>query len=332
MRLPSLVRLGVSIALVFLGAATTTQAFDLQGHRGARGIAPENTLGGFEQALAIGVDTLELDLVMTADDVLVVHHDLMLNPDIARRLDGSYVLEEKPIRAMTLADLKTYDVGRMRAGTDYARRFADQIVRDGARVPTLEEVFARVAALEAGHVRFNIETKISPSRPDLSPSPEGFAAAIADLVRAHGLVERVSVQSFDWRTLDALAEIAPEIARVCLTAQGRFDTLQAGRPGASPWLGGRDVDEVEGGAPALAAHAGCVAWSPHYADLDEAAMATAREAGLKVIPWTVNESADMRRLIGMGVDGIITDYPNRLRALLVESGVETAPQVRIPAR
>lgn len=322
----------LAILLAAALAAFPAAAFDLQGHRGARGIAPENTLAGFEQALAIGVDTLELDLVMTADDVLVVHHDLTLNPDLARRADGSYLVEEKPIRSLTLADLKTYDVGRARPGTDYARRFAEQIVRDGARIPTLDEVFARVAALEAGHVRFNVETKLTPNRPDLSPSPEDFAAAIADLVRAHGLAGRVSVQSFDWRTLDAMAKIAPEIARACLTTQGRFDTVQAGRPGPSPWLGGRDVDEVEGGVPALVAQAGCAVWSPNHADLDEAAVAAAQGAGLSVIPWTVNEIADMRRLIGMGVDGIITDYPNRLRALLVERGIETAPQVRIPTR
>lgn len=322
------------LAILFAAAlaAFPAAAFDLQGHRGARGLAPENTLGGFEQALAIGVDTLELDLVMTADDVLVVHHDLTLNPDIARGPDGSYVVEGTPIRALTLDEIKTYDVGRVRAGTDYARRFADQITRDGARIPTLAEVLERAAALGADHVRFNIETKIQPNRPDLSPSPEAFAAAIADLVRAHGLVERVTVQSFDWRTLDALATIAPEIARVCLTAEGRWDTVQAGKPGPSPWLGGRDADDLGGDVPALVAQAGCAVWSPSHHDLDAARLAAAKEAGLSVIPWTVNEIADMRRLVDMGVDGIITDYPNRLRALLVERGIETAPQVRVPTR
>lgn len=322
----------LAILLAAALAAFPAAAFDLQGHRGARGLAPENTLAGFEQALAIGVHTLELDLVMTADDVLVVHHDLTLNPDIARGPDGAYVTEETPIRSLTLEQVKTYDVGRVRAGSDYARRFADQLTRDGARIPTLAEVFERVASLDAAHVRFNIETKIRPDRPDLSPTPEAFAAAIAELVRAHGLVERVTVQSFDWRTLDAMAAIAPDLPRVCLTAEGRFDTVLAGKPGPSPWLGGRDVDDVGGEVAALVAQAGCAVWSPSHRDLDAARLAAAKEAGLSVIPWTVNEIADMRRLVDMGVDGIITDYPNRLRALLVERGIETAPQVRVPTR
>ncbi|MGJ3264133.1 MAG: glycerophosphodiester phosphodiesterase [Salinarimonas sp.] len=319
----------LTAALLAVGPALS---FDLQGHRGARGLAPENTLPAVDQALAIGVDTLELDLVVTADDVLVVHHDLSLSPDIARGPDGAWVTDEVPLRILDLEAVKTFDVGRLRAGTDYARRFADQITRDGARIPTLEEVFARVEALGAGHVRYNLETKIRPDLADLSPTPEAFAALLAAAVRAHGLADRVSVQSFDWRTLDAMAQIAPEIARVCLTAQGRFDTVHAGRPGASPWLGGRDADEAGGSAPRLAAEAGCAVWSPHYEDVDPERLGEAHALGLAVIPWTVNEIAQMRRLVEMGVDGIITDYPNRLRALLVERGMEVAPQVRLPTR
>ncbi|MGP9819654.1 glycerophosphodiester phosphodiesterase [Salinarimonas sp. NSM] len=319
------------LAAAFLAAAPA-HAFDLQGHRGARGLAPENTIAAVDQALAIGVDTLELDLVVTADDVLVVHHDLALSPDIARGPDGSWVSAPIAMRGLTLEAVKTYDVGRLRPGSDYARRFADQITRDGARIPTLEEVFARVEALGAGHVRYNLETKIRPDRADLSPTPEAFAVLLAEVVRAHGLADRVSVQSFDWRTLDAMAQIAPEIARVCLTAQEPFDTVEAGRPGASPWLGGRDADDAQGSAPRLAADAGCTTWSPHHEDLDPARLAEAKGLGLLVIPWTVNEIAAMRRLVEMGVDGIITDYPNRLRALLVERGDAVAPQVRLPTR
>ncbi|GGK26823.1 glycerophosphodiester phosphodiesterase [Salinarimonas ramus] len=324
-------RLLVLLAAAVLATAPAL-AFDLQGHRGARGLAPENTLAAIDQALAIGVDTLELDLVVTADDVLVVHHDLTLNGDIARGPDGAWVTGEVPLRSLTLDVVKTFDVGRLRAGSEYALRFADQITRDGARIPTLDEVFARVAALGADHVRFNLETKISPSHPAHTPAPDAFAALLAEAIRAHGLVERVSVQSFDWRTLDAMAEIAPEIVRVCLTAQGRFDTVRAGEAGASPWLGGRDVDDADGSAPALAAQAGCAVWSPHHGDVDADRLAEAKGLGLAVVPWTVNEIADMRRLVDLGVDGLITDYPNRLRALLVERGIETAPQVRLPTR
>lgn len=327
------------LALVLVAALASTAlasgpvaAFDLQGHRAARGLAPENTLAAVDQALSIGVTTLELDLVVTADDVIVVHHDLLLDPNIARRGDGTWIVDEKPIRSLTLSDLKTYDVGRLRAGTDYARRFADQITRDGARVPTLAEVFERVSGLGADHVRFNLETKLRPGGEALSPTPEAFAALLVEVVEAHGMTDRVTVQSFDWRTLDALAEIAPQIPRVCLTAQGRFDTVHAGRPGPSPWLAGRDLDDHDGSVPALVAAAGCSTWSPLSSDVDAERLAEAKALGLLVVPWTVNELSEMRTLIELGVDGLVTDYPNRLRALLVERGLPTPPQVRVPTR
>src|SRR6185503_9371643 len=125
-----------------LGLAAPANAFDLQGHRGARGLAPENTIEGFALALSIGVTTLELDLAMTKDDVLVVSHDRRLNPDHTRGPDGKFLDGEGPaIRSMTLAELQRYDVGRLKPGTAYARSFPEQRAVDGARIPTLAELF-----------------------------------------------------------------------------------------------------------------------------------------------------------------------------------------------
>ena len=179
------------------------------------------------------------------------------------------------------------------------------------------------------HVRFNIETKITPTSGAETPDPETFAAAFAKAVREAGLTARVSMQSFDWRTLAALKRIAPEIERVCLTVEAlNFDTIRRGEPGPSPWLAGLDIDDVAGSVPRLVAAAGCATWSPLHRNARPDDVAAAKALGLKVIPWTVNERADMERLIALGVDGIITDYPDRLRAVMAEKNMPLPPQVR----
>jgi len=310
--------------------AAPVQAFDLQGHRGARGLAPENTLAAFETAVAVGVSTLELDLAMTRDDVLVVSHNRRLNPDHTRGPDGKFLETEGPaIRSLTLAELQRYDVGRLKPGTAYAADFPEQRAIDGTRIPALTELFDMVRRLGADHVRFNIETKITPSSGAETPDPETFAAALAKAVREAGLTARVSIQSFDWRTLAAMRSIGPEIERVCLTVEAlNFDSVRRGEPGPSPWLAGLDIDDFAGSVPRLVAAAGCATWSPLYRNAKPDDVAAAKALGLKVIPWTVNERSDMERLIALGVDGLITDYPHHLRAVMAAKEMPLPPQVR----
>jgi glycerophosphoryl diester phosphodiesterase len=314
------------VAGLLIGPA---QAFDLQGHRGARGLAPENTLEAFALALSIGVTTLELDLAMTKDDVLVISHDRSLNPDHTRGPDGQFLNAQGPaIRSLTLAEVQRYDVGRLKPGSAYAASLPEQRPADGARIPALTELFELVKRAGAEHVRFNVETKITPTSGAETPDPETFAAAVAKAVRDAGLTARVSVQSFDWRTLVTLKRIAPEIERVCLTAETlNFDTIQRHQIGPSPWTAEFDVDDVEGSVPHLVAAAGCQVWSPLYRNAKPDDIAAARRLRLKILPWTVNERADMERLIALGVDGLITDYPDRLRALMAEREIPVPPQV-----
>src|SRR5438477_11465509 len=140
--------------MITLAASFPAVAFDLQGHRGARGLAPENTIEAFSAALSIGVTTLELDVGMTKDGVLVVHHDEWLNPDITRGPDGAFLSQRGPaIYSITLEEVKRYDVGRLKPGTAYAARLPKQHPRDGARIPTLAEVFEMVTRIGAGHIR-----------------------------------------------------------------------------------------------------------------------------------------------------------------------------------
>jgi glycerophosphoryl diester phosphodiesterase len=294
-------------------------AFDLQGHRGARGLAPENTLPAFAKALSIGVTTLELDVGMTKDGVLVVSHDPALNPSFTR-LDGAFLESPGPaLRALTLAEVKRYDVGRLKPGTQYATAFPDQAALDGTAIPTLAEVFALARPTR---VRFNIETKITPTSGDEAPDPETFVRTIVDTARQAGVLDRITIQSFDWRTLKAAAAIAPEVPRVCLTAELKsFDTVQKDNAGGSPWTAGLRVSDFGESTPGLVKGAGCSTWSPHVSNVSQASLAEAHAAGLTVIPWTVNDLGLAERLIGWGVDGLITDYPDRVRKLLSDKGV-----------
>jgi glycerophosphoryl diester phosphodiesterase len=306
---------------------TMPSSFDLQGHRGARGLYPENSLAGFEGALALGVTTLEMDVGMTRDGVLVVHHDRRLSPDRTRGRDGAWLEDPGPaLVELEFAALQGYDVGRLRPDSKYARRFPGQAGLDGVTVPSLEAVLARAEALSGGTMRYNIETKISPLAPGESPAPEDLAAALVAAIGTAGVAGRTVVQSFDWRTLKEVQDLAPEIATAYLTAeQNWLDNIERGKPGVSPWTAGLDVDAFDGSVPRLIEQAGGQVWSPYYRDLREADLHEARRLGLKVVPYTVNDPADMAALIERGIDGIITDYPDRLRRAMAEKGMTLPP-------
>ena len=303
--------LGLAMSVLAAGWGGSAQAFDLQGHRGARGLAPENTLAAFARALEIGVTTLETDLAVTRDGVIVISHDPVLNPDIVRGPDGTWLAAPGPaINSLTLAELARFDVGRIRPGSKYAQQFPAQTPADGARIPTLAQLFA-LAKASAKAPRLNIETKLSPDQPGDAPEPEAFARLVADAVRAAGLADRTTVQSFDWRTLIAARKLAPEIATACLTSPSTLRDRKEGetrRP--SPWLAGLDPVHHGASAPRLSKAAGCSVWSPYFSDLTVAQVAEAHSLGLTVIPWTVNDKETMDKLKKMGVDGLISDYPN----------------------
>lgn len=298
------------------------RALDIQGHRGARGLAPENTLPGFARALAIGVSTLEMDCGVTRDGVVVVSHGRRLHPDLARTPEGRW-LEAlgPPIWRLRYAELARYDVGRLRPGSACAARFPEQQPVDGARIPRLAEVFALVERSGNAAVCFNIETKISPLAPEETTTPEDFARRLVRAVREAGVERRTTVQSFDWRTLALVQSEAPEIATACLTSvSGPLDNVQPGRP-ASAWTAGLHVSRFGGSLPRMVKAAGGAVWSPYAGDLGREALAEAQALGLKVVVWTVNEPAEMRRFIEWGVDGIISDRPDRLREVAGRMGV-----------
>ena len=307
----------LAVLLAFAGCGNTI-AFDLQGHRGARGVAPENTLAAFRQALATGVTTLELDVGMTRDGHLVVMHDQRLNPDLTRDDGGGWIAAPGPaVNSLTLAELQRHDVGRLRPGTRYAQTFPDQQPVDAERVPTHDALFEMVRATGHAQVRFNVETKISPLTPELAPAPEDFARRLLDVVQRHRMDERVTVQSFDWRTLRAVQRLAPALPIAALTARlPSIDNLSDGR-----WTAGLRLQDHGGSVPRLVQALGALTWSPFHGELTEALLAEAHALGLKVVPWTVNDPAQIDRLMAWGVDGLISDHPARVRAAMARRGL-----------
>ncbi len=304
-------------ALAFLLAVDAAHAFDLQGHRGARGLAPENTLAGFRTALAQGATTLELDLVVTRDGAVVIHHDLRLNPATTRDAQGRWVAAPLPaLRELTLAQLQAYDVGRLDPSTRYGQTYPGQQPADGERIPTLDALFTMLREAGDTQVRFNLETKLSPLEPALTPEPAEFVRLLLEVVDRHRLRPRVIVQSFDWRTLREVQRQAPDVAIAALTARlNAIDNLSDPR-----WTAGLRLADHGDSVPDLVKALGAPVWSPFHGQLDETQLRRARELGLKVIPWTVNDPARMGVLLGWGVDGIITDYPDRLQAELRRRG------------
>jgi glycerophosphoryl diester phosphodiesterase len=298
-------------------------AFDLQGHRGARGLMPENTLAGFAHALTLGVTTLEMDLGVSRDGHIVISHDSRLAPALTRDADGKWLQAPGPaINSLSLDQLQAYDVGRLDPDSKNARRFPHQRAVDGERIPTLAQALALAPRSGNGPVRLNVETKLSPLAPHLAPAPEEFARMLVEQLRGAGATGRVTVQSFDWRTLQRIQSLAPELKTAYLTAEQRWlDNVQTGRPGVSPWTAGMDVDDFGGSIPRMIKKAGGDIWSPYFRDLDPARLEEAHALGLRVIVWTVNEVPDMHALMALGVDGIISDYPDRLREVARQRGL-----------
>jgi glycerophosphoryl diester phosphodiesterase len=296
-----------------------THAFDLQGHRGARGLAPENTLPAFAAALSLGVSTLELDTAITKDGVVVVSHDARLNPDITRGTDGRWLNPPtRAVRELTLDDVGHYDVGRIKPGSEYGRLFPDQKRLDGVRMPTLAQVFQLARSAGNSEVRFNIEIKTSPEKPADTLAPEAFAKALLATIEHEGMGSRVIIQSFDWRALKAVQALAPKIPTSYLSAQQRFlDNIAAGKAEGSNWTAGIQFGE-HGSIPKMVKAAGGAVWSPYHMELSAELVKEAHALGLKVIPWTLNQTEDMARLIDWGVDGLITDRPDFLRDVMAE--------------
>ncbi|PZX45890.1 glycerophosphoryl diester phosphodiesterase [Roseinatronobacter thiooxidans] len=284
------------------------------GHRGARGVLPENTQAGFDYLRAIGAHGVEIDVQVTADGVPVVIHDPLIPMQLARTVAGAWLDAPGPkISDLTVAELRAYDVGRLNPAHPYGARYPQQRPADGARVPVLAEFLDWAAQDSALYI--NIEIKSFADRDDLGAAPDVLVRAVLDALGHHGVAKTCLISSFDWRVLSALRKIAPDIARGYLSYEqaGEDCTIFDG----APWMDGLRLADYAGSLPRLIAAQGAHCWCPYFQDLTPQRLAEAHDLGLAVNVWTVNAQPDMVALIKMGVDGVITDYP---AAMLQELG------------
>lgn len=289
---------------------------ELHGHRGARGLRPENTLPGLAFALELGVDALEFDVAMSADGQLVLTHDLhvsaVTSADTGMAVPGDEMFPYvgKPIIALTLPQLRTLDVG-VRLPERPDDRFAlTQVPLPDTRMPTLGAVLGLIGALGADDVRLHVELKSDPTRPDLCADPRRFVEEVVHELDRHDRLSRSALLSFDWRIL--------EIARPMVDRRYALVERDTMNPA---WMNGIRLGEVGGDLAAAAAAVGATALSPDRVLVDEALMTGAARQGLPVVVWTVNEPDEAARLIDLGAAGIVTDYPDRMRRLWKARGL-----------
>ncbi len=276
---------GFVLGLCLLGGIAVAEGalseFDIQGHRGCRGLAPENTLMAFEKAIELSVTTLELDVVMTRDGVFAVHHDLQLNPKLCTSPGG------EPVRRRRLAELDFRDISGLDCGSRRAGKFPEQTLSPGERIPRLEEVLD--LAIEAPYpVRLSIEIKDSTAK---MPKPvEVLVAQLVTLLQERGLEHRTAIQSTSGAVLVEVRKREP--------ALGRALVVEAAS--AKRW--------VEDGTATIV--------SRKHLYLDRGEVERLQGKGVLVIPWTVNKPKAIQKMMHWGVDGLITDYPDRALFLL----------------
>jgi glycerophosphoryl diester phosphodiesterase len=322
MQFHSLRRVAFIAAIAFhLCAAAQPATFELQAHRGARALLPENSLAAFAFAMSTGVTHLELDIAITKDRELLISHDPALNPDITRDAKGSFIARRGPaIVTMTYAEVQQYDVGRIKPGTEYARQFPEQKPIDGTRIPKLTRLFDLAKAAKNDTVKFSIETKVTPTAPQETMEPTEFTRLVLKTIKDAGMESRSSILSFDWRTLQVVQKEAPGIETVYLTVQRNFDNIGATNPNGSAWTAGFQYKD-HGSVPKMIKAAGGSTWSCYWRDLTPQLVREAQQLGIKVLAWTVNDPAQMRQMMDMGVNGIVTDRPDLLRAEMQKRGL-----------
>lgn len=283
----------ILICLIVFNAFSQTSptVFDIEGHRGARGLVPENTIPSFLKAIELGVDTIELDLVVSRDNKLVVSHEPWFSSAISLDKNGQLIPADKQkeynLYKMNYSEIKKYDVGSI-GNKDFPAQQKMKVYK-----PLLKDVFKEtqkyVRKNKLKPVRYNIEIKTVPQGENLyHPAYADYAKLVYDEILANKMEKRVIVQSFDVRALQEIRKLPVKLP-IALLVQNKEGVE-------------RNVEKL-GFQPEV--------YSPHFSLIDETTMQYCRQKGIKVIPWTINEIADMENLKKFNLDGIITDYPDR---------------------
>jgi glycerophosphoryl diester phosphodiesterase len=305
--------------MAFSGDADTIRVV---GHRGARGILPENSIVGFDFALSIGVDLLEFDVLLTADEVPVITHNHQLHGSGVRGPDGRFLNGEQPqVASLRMEDVARFDIGRLDGTTEYGRRFPDQAQLDGIRVPRLTELLHLVSQPKHANACLMLELKSDPDLANDGKARKRIVSIVCNEVRAAGLTDRTLLHSFDWALLDECRRQAPDMPISFLT-QLHESADDVGEDSAIPVT--PDLDRPGISVPDEVDRAGGSLWCPHFSEITADDLARARELDLCVAVWTVNETADIDAMIDLRVDAIVSDYPGRVQRRLSDRGYRWA--------
>ncbi len=280
---------------------------EVYAHRGARGLAPENTLPAYRKGLSIGADWVDMDIGITRDGVLVVYHDLFLNPDILSK-DGIFWAKDKTeflkqlteapggiekniqpylIKNLSLEELQQYDAGRLNPNSSYALYFQRQEGVDGIKIPTLQEVVTDVDKITNQHAFFQIEIKNDPTHLTWTVSREKFAKTLDHFLRKNKLVHRVEIQAFDWKVLLKLHQLNPDLKLAFLVEKDGIATMHDPDPAqATLWTGGYLLADYKSSIPQMIKDLGGSCYEPEDRALTKEDLKEAHRIGLKVVVWT----------------------------------------------
>jgi glycerophosphoryl diester phosphodiesterase len=302
--------------------ATTTKSIAIYGHRGARGLAPENTIPAYDTGLKIGINYVDMDVGLTKDGVVVVTHDLALNPDLTRDSKGKWITDKNIlIKDLTWKELETYDVGKLKPSTIYGMGFPEQKAVPGTHIPSLQQVIDYVKKRAGEKVNFQVEIKTDPAHPDWTFPPEQMARAVVKVLKENHLDTRTDLQAFDWRVLQLIQKLNPNLATAYLVEADSMKLLTNKDPKvAGLWTAGFLLKDYDNSLPKMVAKLGGKVWGPESKMLTQENVTEAHQYGLRVVPWTIDTKAEMERMIALHVDGIITDRPDILRGVMAQHG------------
>lgn len=299
----------------------TMHALEIYAHRGLAAYWPENTLIGFEKSIALGVDSLDIDIALTKDNIVVGSHDPFLNKNLTRDFNGKWLKNNKlKISDFTFQQLQQFDVGSIRPGSQYSLRFPKRHALDNIKIPSLQQVIKLVKSQANKNVKLQIEIKTNPKYDD-DRYIKKFIKAIVDTLKANDFLTRAELQSFDWRTLIYARDIAPKVKLSFITQQSLLRNIFSftNMPKGRSWTAGYKLEDYNNSVIEVLAAVGADNWCPYYKNVTKELVTKAHAYNIRVIPWTADTKRDMKKLIKDGVDGIITNKSDLLKQVLSES-------------
>jgi glycerophosphoryl diester phosphodiesterase len=289
----------------------------IYGHRGARGVLPENTLESFKYLFENNIHTYETDILISKDFIPVITHDFRLDPSYTKDINDNWIEDENiKIIDLTYDQILQFDVGTLNKLSKYGRKFINQKSLQNQKIPKLSELLKLTSDNIVEDLLINLEIKSTPIEKNLTPEPDAMVKMIIDEVNHSNLEDRIIYSSFDWRVLREIKERDSKIPRAYLTSGVKGKIYDK-----SPWL---DFTPLHNGVelPELIKALGGSAWHPNYKDVNKEIIQISHNKGLPVNVWTVNRESDMLRMIDYGVDGIMTDYPLKLKELCERKNIK----------